>query len=54
MRAGDAESKHNDDHGGQYPAHDYECADDLECIVMSALSSEADIAEAREHVRFGP
>jgi hypothetical protein len=29
MRAGDAESKHNDDSGGQYPAHDYERADDL-------------------------
>jgi hypothetical protein len=22
-------SKHDDDSGSQYPAHDYECADDL-------------------------
>jgi hypothetical protein len=54
MRAGDAESKHNDDSGDQYPAYDYECADDFERIVLSALSSEGDIAEAREHVRLGP
>ena len=44
----------NDNGSGQYPVHNYECADDPERIVMSTLPSEADIAEAREHVRLGP
>jgi hypothetical protein len=46
MRAGDAESKHNDDRGGQYPAHDNEGAG--ECAA-SSLTIEASNAQSFAH-----